>query len=258
MGQGGADTLLGGGGRDRLDGGNGADVLNGGAGTDTLRGGQGNDTYIIASKSDRIVEESNAGKDTVQASLNFTLPSNVETLLLTGNAKKGTGNRLDNQLTGNARNNVLKGLAGDDDLLGNDGNDQLLGGDGRDDIQGGLGNDRITGGLGRDTLSGGLGNDRFIFEQLTDAKDLIQDFSPTNDLIVIDREGFNLSLPKGTLPKGRFALGNKAQDNGDRFIYNANTGALFFDPDGRGGVGKTTLANLQPNLNFTHMDVTIV
>ena len=79
-----------------------------------------------------------------------------------------------------------------------------------------------------------------------------------NDLIVIDREGFNLSLPKGTLPKGRFALGNKAQDNGDRFIYNANTGALFFDPDGRGGTGKTTLANLQPNLNFTHMDVTIV
>ncbi|MEB3173840.1 MAG: calcium-binding protein, partial [Cyanobacteriota bacterium] len=118
------DTILGLGGNDRLDG---------KAGADTLIGGLGNDTYTVDNVGDVVTESANEGTDTVQASITYTLPNNVENLTLTGSANlNGTGNALNNKLTGNSGNNTLIGLAGNDTLDGKAGADTMIGGLGND------------------------------------------------------------------------------------------------------------------------------
>ena len=73
-----------------------------------LAGGAGDDTYIVGNtwwpgpwraRSDAVVEET--GADTVKSSIGYTLPDNVENLVLTGYAPFGAGNALDNRITGN-------------------------------------------------------------------------------------------------------------------------------------------------------------
>lgn len=65
--------------------------------------------------------------DTVEASITYTLPPDVENLVLTADsAIDGTGNALANHLTGNAAANVLDGAAGSDTLSGGGGNDILV------------------------------------------------------------------------------------------------------------------------------------
>jgi Ca2+-binding RTX toxin-like protein len=125
----GNDTLAGGAGNDRLQGDSGNDTLNGGTGADTLIGGTGNDTYVVDNVSDTITEALNAGIDTVQSSVTYTLAAHVENLTLTGSAAiHGTGNTLNNVITGNSGNNILDGGTGADSLIGGTGSDLLYGG----------------------------------------------------------------------------------------------------------------------------------
>jgi Ca2+-binding RTX toxin-like protein len=120
----------------------GNNILDGATGNDTLIGGLGNDTYIVDAALDVTTENASEGTDLVQASLSWTLGSNVENLTLTGSsAINGTGNTLDNVLTGNSGNNTLTGAAG---------------------------NDTLDGGTGTDTLIGGTGNDIYIVDTATD------------------------------------------------------------------------------------------
>jgi len=149
-GYGGNDTLSGGGfGNDILYGGNGADELYGGywGENDLLYGGPGNDTYVLDRYEDMygtIFEYNNEGTDTVISGLNYTLPGNVENLILRSTATIGIGNTLDNVITGNsysAVNETLCGMAGSDTLYGNEGNDTLDGGIGVDHLEGGTGDD---------------------------------------------------------------------------------------------------------------------
>ena len=118
-----------------------ADNLIGTTGADSLVGLAGNDTYTVNNPGDIVVEDLNAGTDTVKASISYTLVDNVENLTLQGTAINGTGNKLDNKLTGNASNNVLTG---------------------------GAGNDVLNGGVGADTLIGGLGNDSYYIDNPLD------------------------------------------------------------------------------------------
>ncbi|WP_411877892.1 calcium-binding protein [Polaromonas sp. YR568] len=105
----------------------GNDTLDGGAGVDTMAGGAGNDLYIADNTADVVVEALNAGTDTVQASVSYTLGANVENLTLTGSAAiNGTGNTLNNTLTGNDAANVLDGGAGYDTMAGGLGNDSYV------------------------------------------------------------------------------------------------------------------------------------
>ncbi|HEY9646574.1 MAG TPA: hypothetical protein V6C88_09405 [Chroococcidiopsis sp.] len=46
-------------------------------------------------------------------------------------------------------------------------------------------------------------------------------------------------------------IGARAADGSDRFIYNQNTGALFFDADGSGGGAQIQIATLSTNLNLS-------
>jgi Ca2+-binding RTX toxin-like protein/uncharacterized protein YegL len=140
----------------------GNDTLDGGAGIDTLIGGAGNDTYIIDSTIDVVNETSTTATeiDLVQASVPYTLNSNLENLILTGKSTiNGTGNTLNNSITGNTDNNTLIGDAGNDSLSGDAGIDSLLGG---------AGNDSLSGGAGIDTLIGGTGSDTYLVDTTTD------------------------------------------------------------------------------------------
>jgi trimeric autotransporter adhesin len=110
-----------------LSGGDGNDTLDGGGGADTLLGGAGNDNYGVDGN-DRVIENANEGIDTVFSSASFSLPDNVENLILTataGNAN-GTGNALNNTITGNSGNNILDGGGGGDTLIGGAGNDTYV------------------------------------------------------------------------------------------------------------------------------------
>ncbi|GCL41923.1 beta strand repeat-containing protein [Dolichospermum planctonicum] len=152
------------GGNNVITGNGGNNTLDGGAGTDTLIGGLGDDIYIVDSTTDTITELANAGTDTIQSSVTYTiLAANVENLTLTGTAAiNGTGNTGNNVIIGNGANNSLNG---------------------------GAGNDRLTGGVGKDTLTGGLGTDRFDYRTLSDSVfsnfDVITDFNATADLFVV-------------------------------------------------------------------------
>ncbi|MBF2001379.1 MAG: cadherin domain-containing protein, partial [Synechococcales cyanobacterium M58_A2018_015] len=263
----GNDQIFGKGGNDQLTGNSGNDLLDGGTGDDRMEGGTGDDLYIVDSPNDMVLEVVDAGFDTVQASVNWTLGNHLEALTLTGRARVGVGNALDNEITGNAGDNSLSGEAGDDWLSGEDGNDilnggsgndQLFGGSGRDTLLGGDGNDRLVGGDGRDRITGGKGQDSIV---LTAARrnslDVITDFRPIDDTLIISRSGFSPSLRLGRIARSRFVLGNRAQDRMDRFIYNRGTGVLFFDRDGAGGLGAVAIARFTNRPSLTRADIVI-
>ncbi|MDZ7713527.1 MAG: calcium-binding protein [Rhodovibrio sp.] len=104
-----------------------ANRLDGKGGADTMAGQGGDDTYVVDQAGDSVSEAAGAGTDTVESSVDFTLPANVEVLTVTGSADiDGTGNALDNTLTGNDGANVLDGRAGADSMTGGEGDDTYI------------------------------------------------------------------------------------------------------------------------------------
>lgn len=92
-------------------------VLKGNSARNILTGGSGNDTYFVGS-GDIVMEQANAGVDTVVSDVSWTLGNNIENLTLTGTlAINGVGNTLNNVLTGNSANNTLTGDLGNDTYL---------------------------------------------------------------------------------------------------------------------------------------------
>jgi ELWxxDGT repeat protein len=142
----------------------GPDTLVGTSGADAMTGLAGNDTYTVNDAGDLVIEALNEGTDTVQASIFYTLPNNVENLLLTGTGNlNGTGNALNNQIKGNSGNNSLNGAAG------------------------------------VDTLTGGLGADIFIFQfsqSTSAAPDRVTDFAIGTDKIdLLSQAGAAINAP---------------------------------------------------------------
>ncbi|URD62167.1 DUF4214 domain-containing protein [Sphingomonas sp. KRR8] len=204
-GRGGNDVLNGGAGNDQLTGGAGDDILHGGAGADTMVGGTGNDIYDVDNAGDIVTEVADQGIDEVRATIDYTLPSNVENLNMSGGTQvNGTGNALNNVITGNAQNNVLTGGLGDDTYVVDNVGDVIreLAGEGNDTIQasvsyalsanvenlvltgtaninatGNTGNNMLTGnaganvldgGTGADSMAGGQGNDTYVVDNAGD------------------------------------------------------------------------------------------
>ena len=103
-----------------------ANRLDGMAGADRLLGLRGNDTYFVDQTGDVVTEFVGEGIDTIRSTVSRTLPGNVENLLLTAAAFRGSGNGLANTITGNSANNVLIGMAGGDTMIGAGGDDTYV------------------------------------------------------------------------------------------------------------------------------------
>lgn len=101
-------------------------------------------------------------------------------------------------------------------------------------------NDDIRGALGVDTFTGADGRD--IFSVRANASplppDSITDFSPVDDVLLVDLETFNYSLSTLGLTSGasptaaQFVSGSLPTQSGPVFYLNGGT--LYFDPDGSG------------------------
>jgi Ca2+-binding RTX toxin-like protein len=216
----GDNFILAGAGNDTLFAGKGDDWLDGGIGADTFHGSAGNDTYVVDNKGDTIVDEAvNGGTDQIWSSIKLDLGkfANIENLRLSGTADiDATGNALDNLITGNAGDN---------------------------DIAGGLGNDRLAGKGGADV---------FHFSDFGTANsDWINDFD-SDDAIALDGDVFTgLGRSNGHLAAADFVRGAAATVAGEAaVIYNANTGMLSYDHDGKGGDAAQDIAFIGKKLDY--------
>jgi Ca2+-binding RTX toxin-like protein len=82
-----------------------------------LVGGDGSDTFIVDSVADTAIEAAGSGIDTVESFVSYTLPDNVENLVIAGvSGVLGTGNALDNVMRGFGQG-TLDGRAGNDTLI---------------------------------------------------------------------------------------------------------------------------------------------
>jgi Ca2+-binding RTX toxin-like protein len=182
----------------------GADTLTSNAGVDTLVGGSGNDYFIVNNAADVIQDTSSSATNTIQSSFAYSLPTDVNNLILTGTSAL-TG-------TGNAGADVLTSNTGVDTLIGGSGNDKFILNNAADVVQdtsttasntvqaafgyslptnintlilagssniagfANNGSDSIVSNSGIDTLTGGGGNDTFV---INNSSDVVQDTSTT-------------------------------------------------------------------------------
>ena len=92
----------------------GAETLISTGGPNTLVGLGGNDYYYVNNTADVVIEAANGGSDTVAATVNYTLPANVEVLNMLGSGLTGTGSDGAETLISTGGPNTLVGLGGDD------------------------------------------------------------------------------------------------------------------------------------------------
>ncbi len=206
-----AATIIGTPGPDVLEGTTEADRINGKGGADVMMGLPGNDIYVVGDTDDEVLEAVGDGTDKIKASISYTLPINVENLILVGTATiNGKGNGLPNKITGNSAKNVLRGEGGDDRL------------------DGGNGNDRLMGGAGTNVLIGGAGRDYYEFGQPPHSiyMDWIA-FVPSHDKIRLIKAAFP-ELMTGTLPAAAFATGGTPVSPAVRIIYDQATGTIWY------------------------------
>jgi Ca2+-binding RTX toxin-like protein len=204
-----------------------ANILNGGAGADTMWGYGGDDRFFVDSMNDQVIEAIGGGYDTVITDMTYTLRPGAEVELLRTYGSAGTqavnlfGNEFSNTVTGNSGKNVLGG------------------------------------GGGNDTLWGYAGADTFFFYGPNEGADRIMDFNVVDDQIALSR-GFG--VPAGTLAQAGvdFVQGSAATSANEALIYNASTGALYWDDDGSGAHSAILLATLINKPALTQADFLFV
>jgi RTX calcium-binding nonapeptide repeat (4 copies) len=123
---------------------------------------------------------------------------------------------------------VVTGLV----LIGGEGDDTLIGSDGNDSLAGGAGNDTLTGGAGSDWFNLGILESTINSTGFYSGVDTITDFVSGVDKITVINDG-NIAYSDiaDQLVQGAGAV---ALDFNDRFIFDTETGALYFDVDGNG------------------------
>jgi Ca2+-binding RTX toxin-like protein len=210
-----------------------AGARSGTSGNDTMTGTAGNDNISALAGDDTVSGQ--GGNDTLS----------------------GGGGR--DTLNGDAGADTLNGDLGRDTLNGGADNDFLFGGADDDRLNGGAGNDRLSGDAGLDDLTGGAGADVFVLDRATGISvDRIRDFvSGLDDLAV---RGSDHGLSAGALPDASWFAPSTAAANAShgRFLYNATSGILAWDADGRAATANVTIAALNPGQSLTLNDFLVV
>ncbi|NHQ92407.1 calcium-binding protein [Janthinobacterium lividum] len=188
------------------------DIIQGTAGADVMAGLAGDDTYYVNHSGDVVIEQAGGGRDTVYATVDYTLAANVEEmhvaaagLTVTGNGNdnvfhvdvgggnvlRGTGTNSTATYAGSKAGATASIVSINESHAARPGSDVLVNisgvtGSGYDDVlsgnelantmMGGLGNDTLQGGKGDDVLTGGLGDDTYIFAR-GDGADVIAELS---------------------------------------------------------------------------------
>lgn len=227
------ESIYAGAGNDSITGGNNSDHIDGGLGADTMAGGKGDDFYFVDNAGDKVKESAKQGNDTVYASIDYTLTSNVENLYLLDDAPmdsplrgtfsaqlNGTGNTLANVIVGNSGNNRLDGKAG------------------------------------ADTLTGGAGDDIFVFSTTLGSKNLdtIIDFGDGNDKLELSGSAFKALFKAagvtGGLTADHLVVGEwettppAATDSNDYLLFNTYNSTLYYDANGSGKGGAVAVVQL--------------
>jgi Ca2+-binding RTX toxin-like protein len=209
------DLIVGNAGLDTLTAGLGTDTLVAGAGLATLVGAVGIDTFIINNVGDVIQDSVTGYNNVLVSSVNYTLPTNVNTLALTGSAN----------LT----------------AAGNSVNDSMVGNAGADSLIAGAGNDTLVSGSGIDTLVGGAGADIFV---INNTADVVQSASTSSGNALFTSTSYVLPTNVNTLKLTGVAnisgTGNASADTltggagNDTLIAGSGLATLI------GGLGNTT------------------
>jgi Ca2+-binding RTX toxin-like protein len=208
-------------------GNDGSNVIDGRTGADIMTGFGGNDFYMVDDTGDTIVEGFGGGLDMVFTSIGYTLSDDIERLGVNGSS---TTYAID--LIGNARANEISGNDGDNVIAGQGGSDILIG-------------------------YGGADTFAFTSSIYVGSIDLILDFQVGVDKIGIDDSEFT-GFSLGALGLSAFHAGTTAHDIDDRIIYDPETGALYFDVDGSGGIAAVQFATLSDGLILTATDFQII
>ncbi|MFB0873316.1 MULTISPECIES: calcium-binding protein [unclassified Sphingobium] len=221
----GFENLRGSNSADVLIGDNRGNVISGLDGADRMIGLGGDDHYYVDNVGDQVVERIGRGHDTVHSGVSYTLPDNVEALvLLGGRAIDAFGNGYDNVLVGNRGNNILRG----------------------DD--------------GNDVLTGGAGIDYFVFDTAPGAGniDQITDFSMADDTISLNPNIFFSIEPAGTLAAGAFQSGAVATEADDRILYDGASGNIYYDADGNGAGAAVLFAQVTARTALSNADFVVI
>jgi len=112
---------------------------------------------------------------------------------------------------------------------------------------------------GNDLVVLGTKADKLLFDSTLNAAtnvDTIKKFASGKDMIYLDEDVFSTIMP-GTLSSAAFHEGTSAADADDRIIYDKASGALYYDPDGLGGVAQTQFAKLDGGPKLKSSDFTI-
>ncbi len=121
---------------------------------------------------------------------------------------------------------------------------------------------KVYGGDGNDRLVAGAHKDKFVFDTTPNAAtnvDTVKHFTPGKDEFFLDQSTFGSLTGPGTLKGHEFHIGKHAADPDDFIIYDKNSGALYYDPDGNGhGFAKVQFAQLDKNLDLHHDDFTVI
>ena len=234
------------GGFDRLYGDDGRDILDGGAGADNLYGGAGDDLYIVMMGPGMTVIEDTisetggsfnevdaGGIDTLRTDAQaVTLVERVENLECLYQA--GGVNSAGANVMGNALNNLITTASGQDTLFGFS---------------------------GQDTLVGGGGSDVFgLWAENATAHGEIRGFVSGQDRLALYFSSEGVFGTAHLLAADRFKIigSGQAVDRNDRILYDATTGALFLDEDGRGAGVAREIAVLSGHPLLTAADFLIV
>lgn len=235
------EEFIGSDGNDGITGNDLDNTILGRSGTDAINGQAGNDFIDGGGDTDTVVYQFD--------------PAGVSVDLAAGSATDGFG---DTDVLVGIENIIGSEL--DDNLTGDENVNNLAGRDGNDSIVGQGGDDFLVGAAGSDTLSAGSGNDSFVYFSPAEGGDTITDFEVGTDAIAIVSPAFGGGLSSGSLSSAQFLIGSAATDSDQRFIFDDDSGDLFFDLDGSGSASQQLIANIAFAFgsNFSASDIQLL